>query len=149
LEQKVEDSLINQLKQTVDSLTLRIQNFEATQRNSYHILQLENNWINFSELYAPATVSKQGNLVIVSGHIRLKGQASEIITTLPEGKGYPNYIDLLGYRPEKSLIFLCFHANTYVRVDVLPDGSIEVPFGTNNWMSLNCITFMAAQQVTH
>ncbi len=94
---------------------------------------LASGWQNYSGdtgTYRPASVTKDGNLCVVSGLI--KGSAWTDLATLPPE-----------CRPEKNLIF-SLHANqaTPARVDVYPSGRIVYRSGgKGNWISLAGIAF--------
>jgi len=93
-------------------------------------LPLANSWENMGGVHAPATVSRQGDLVTVSGLIKNGGWG--LLGNLP-----------FGFRPPDRMVFSTNnHANS-ARVDVLENGRIEWMTGGKQhaWLSLDGIRF--------
>ena len=107
--------------------------FGTSTHSSLKRLTLARGWSNYGNTFAPATVAKQGNIVVVNGLIR--GNSWGHLATLP-----------VGYRPHQRLIFNLNNHHTTARVDVLPNGQIRWEAGGRNygWLSLSGIVFSTA-----
>ncbi|MEK9725343.1 MAG: hypothetical protein VW405_17940 [Rhodospirillaceae bacterium] len=111
-----------------DYLFLNGINFEVGKAGT--ALQLTNGWWNFGKDSAPATATKVGNRVIVSGLI--KGRSWGHLATLPAGMC-----------PAKKASYALNNDVNTARVDVTPDCKITWISGDKspNWISLNGISF--------
>jgi hypothetical protein len=97
-------------------------------------LTLENGWVNYGEGFAPAAYhkDKQG-IVRLTGLVRY-GTLAEITDELPAG-----------YRPQHELLFTVVSGNGFARVDVYPDGTLNLVGSYDNaYVSLDGISYKAA-----
>jgi Tfp pilus assembly protein PilE len=102
-------------------------------------MTLQNSWVSYDSgvTYELPQYSKTGgeNMVSLKGLVKSGSNTYDTpIATLPAG-----------YRPEGRLIFASDNANTFARLDVLPNGEIHFMGSTNQWQSLDGITFHADQ----
>ncbi len=99
---------------------------------SHKRLPLANGWSDYLGDYSSATVSKTGDLVIVSGLIKSPSKDWNRIATLPSG-----------LRPPKRLIFNLNCQTDTSRVDIFPNGEIKWIAGGHGhgWLSLSGIQF--------
>jgi len=97
-------------------------------------LALKNKWKTTPHGYGPATATKSGNIVTVSGLIS-GGSYNSIMVTLPAG-----------YRPPQELEFTGNNNTGQNLMRVYPNGDIRWIRGTKNegWVSLAGITFAIA-----
>lgn len=93
---------------------------------------LQNGWSNYGDVWAPAKVRKSGGVVTVEGLV-LGGANFTTVLTLPAG-----------YRPPATLIFMTLRDGGPARIDVHPDGTVEVREGAGSWVSLTGVTFIPA-----
>lgn len=97
-------------------------------------LQLLNGWSNYGWEYAPATVAKVGDRVVIQGLVKNPGNwnTSQVIATLPEGM-----------RPSATLTFGGNVHDSSARIDILPNGDVKYISGkrTWEWLSLSGIVF--------
>jgi len=93
-------------------------------------ISLHNGWRNWGTPFDGARLNKEGNIVTLSGLIRL-GKWGHI-ATLP-----------VGYRPRSRLIFNLNNHQYTTRLDVLPDGRVLWAAGgkAHGWVSLSGIVF--------
>ena len=92
-------------------------------------IPLAQGWTNYGGGNAPASVSRQGKLVTLSGMVKGKGGQ---LGTLPKG-----------FRPPATMMFAASHYDYSVRIDVNPNGAISWSAGKkiHDWVSLAGITF--------
>lgn len=93
----------------------------------------ENGWLNYGAGYAPAGYFKDSQGIV---HLRglVEGGTGDIFS-LPAG-----------YRPAYRAIFIVMaDPNDRGRIDIAPDGDVSFSVGSNNWVSLEGITFRAEQ----
>ena len=97
-------------------------------------IPLVNGWANYGGPHATATMSRQGDMVTLSGLI--KGNKWNHLGTLPSG-----------FRPPKRMVFSVNNHENSARVDVLENGQIQWIAGGKNhgWVSLNGISFQTDQ----
>ena len=100
-----------------------------------------NSWVNYENTYNPAGYFKDSlGIVHLRGLVK-NGTNNTTIFTLP-----------VGYRPSnRELLTVQTYTtaagtgnNTTGRVDILTDGTVQVIFGNNGWLSLDGLTFRAA-----
>lgn len=96
-------------------------------------LELLNGWQSYGEAFGQPTATRHGDLVVLEGLIR-HGDVPAVAAQLPEG-----------WAPAKKLLF---GAHTWGdqlgRVDVLPDGTVKVVSGNDDWLSLSGVYFTVA-----
>jgi hypothetical protein len=105
--------------------------------NSWTGLSLQNSWVAFDAVnYAPPSYTKASDgVVTVRGLIKNGTYApGTVIANLPAG-----------YRPAERQIYTCTANGSWSRVDVLPNGNIEIRAAYNGWISLDTMTFLAEQ----
>jgi hypothetical protein len=97
-------------------------------------LTLLNGWSNYGYGFAPLTVAKVGNTVVLQGLIRNGGNwnTSATIAQLPEGM-----------RPSARMVFGGSVHTSAARIDVLPNGDVVYVSGKTSWdwLSLSGIAF--------
>jgi hypothetical protein len=98
-------------------------------------VSFQNNWHNYGVGYNDAGYFKDSmGIVHLKGLVAGVGAAAifnTTIFTLPEG-----------YRPGARELFVCStNPNVAGRVDVLPDGQVQVVQGNSGWLSLDGLTF--------
>ncbi len=105
-----------------------------------NLTPLATNWVAFDAAnYSPPSYRKASDgLVTVRGLIRNTATSGAVgattLATLP-----------VGYRPAERQIYTCVSNGAWSRVDVLPNGSIEMRLGYGGYVSLDSITFLAEQ----
>jgi len=96
-------------------------------------LELLNGWQSYGEAFGQPSATRYGDLVVLEGLIR-HGEMPAVAAQLPEG-----------WAPAKKLLF---GAHTWGdqlgRVDVLPDGTVKVVSGNDDWVSLSGVYFTVA-----
>jgi hypothetical protein len=105
--------------------------------NSWTNLPLTSGWIAFDAAnYSPPTYTKSADgIVTVRGLIKNGAYSTgSLIATLPPG-----------YRPAERQIYTCTANGSWSRVDVLPNGDMQIRAAYNGWISLDSITFIAEQ----
>lgn len=98
-------------------------------------LTLQNGWIAYGSGFATPQYTKGAdNIVRLKGLIK-SGTTTDgvVVTNLPAG-----------FRPkDRTLLGSICNPNAYCRIDVLPNGNIELYLSNNGWTSLDSITFLA------
>lgn len=101
---------------------------------AWQVPTFQNNWVNYDTTYNTAGYYKDAdNRVHVKGLVKT-GTANTVIFTFPAG-----------YRPLKRGIFVTVSNNAIARIDVLPTGEVKMETGSNTWISLETISFLAEQ----
>lgn len=106
---------------------------------SWTNLALQYGWVTYSAGFASPQYAKGAdNIVRLKGLVRA-GTTTDgtVIANLPAG-----------YRPKdgsRALIGTVCNPNVYCRIDVLPNGNVELYFSNNGWTSLDSVTFLAEQ----
>jgi hypothetical protein len=98
-------------------------------------LALQNSWVAFGGGYATPQYAKgSDNIVRLKGLIKSGATgAGTVVTNLPAG-----------YRPkERTLLSAACNPNVYCRMDVLPNGNVELYLSNAGWTSLDNIVFLA------
>ena len=113
---------------------LRKVNALDTSGGGYVAPTLLNGWANHGGGYNPA-----GYMLDGLGFVHLRGFVAygvmrSAVFTLPAG-----------FRPENREFFACVAGNAFASTLVFPDGSVSPWDGVNTWLSLDGITFKAAQ----
>ena len=90
---------------------------------------LTNGWVNYGYGYNNAAYRKIGKIVTLRGMVK-SGTMGVSIMTLPTG-----------YRPVASCILTTLSNNVIGRVDINSAGVVVALVGTNNWISLDGISF--------
>lgn len=103
---------------------------DATGAQTPPVLALGPGVTNYGNGYAEAEVHVAGNLVILSGVVKLNSPNATLIATLP-----------LGARPHARMIFSAASNVGAARVDVGIDGRVTAINRENQWISLSGITF--------
>jgi hypothetical protein len=98
-------------------------------------MTLTNSWVWYGTIYATAQYKKSttDNMVTLKGLIR-SGTSGTAIVTLPAG-----------FRPKERILYTTVSADAYGRVDIQPNGVVSLQAGSNAWVSLDGITFLAEQ----
>lgn len=99
-------------------------------------LTLQNGWVHYGSPFATQAYTKgSDNMVHLKGLIR-SGTASQgtVLATLPAG-----------YRPKGYLLFQNQNGGGLGRVDLYPNGNLVIVLGSNGWLSLDGIKFIAEQ----
>ena len=102
-------------------------------------MTLQNSWVSYDngvtyELPQYAKTSGE-NMVALKGLVKGGSTTNDTpITTLPAG-----------YRPEGRLIYTSDNANSFARLDILANGEVHFMGSSNQWLSLDGITFHADQ----
>jgi hypothetical protein len=92
----------------------------------------QNGWLNYDAFYNQAGYYRDtSNRVYLRGLVRT-GTANTTIFTLPSG-----------YRPVRRELFCVMSNGAIARVDVLIDGQVLMMSGSNVWISLDRISFLA------
>jgi hypothetical protein len=97
---------------------------------------LSNNWVNFGGATAPASYRKNTvNETKLKGLIKLGTVTTgTLLFTLP-----------VGYRPKEQLFFSVYSNLATGGITILPDGQVQVLYGSSVSLSLNGISFLAEQ----
>lgn len=151
------DATITGTSYTINTVRKDNVTFRVTARNSYGTTtttqasasipstvpcDLDSGWEVYGGVYGPtATFTRtSAGVVTLSGLIKkaVAPTQYEVICTLPEG-----------YRPSSRLIFApATSGTTQGRIDVDTNGDVIYVFGSNAWLSLAGITFLAKDTVT-
>ncbi|OYX40842.1 hypothetical protein B7Y94_06030 [Candidatus Saccharibacteria bacterium 32-49-12] len=95
---------------------------------------LVNGWVNYAtSTYESAQYTKTADGLVTLKGLVASGTANRIMT-LP-----------VGYRPKETLLLTVAANDAYARVDVRADGGVDRVAGSNVWLSLSGITFLAEQ----
>ena len=102
--------------------------------DTWHPFAYQNGWVDYSAPYSPAGYRKLSSGLVVLRGLTMSGTAAGI-ATLPAG-----------YRPGIQLLFsVQTNPNVACRIDVTTAGAIQHTGGSNVWLSLAGITFLAEQ----
>jgi hypothetical protein len=83
----------------------------------------------------PQYTKTSDNVVHLKGLIRSGSTTYDtVIATLPAG-----------FRPKARILTTTTNTSVYSRIDILPDGQVRFMGSTNNWLSLDTISFVAEQ----
>jgi type II secretory pathway component PulJ len=105
--------------------------------NGWTDLSMQNGWVNFDTSgYVPAQYTKSTDKVVTVRGLIKNGNtaAGTVIANLP-----------VGYRPKERLLFGGVGVGIISRLDVLPNGNIEIRSANAGWTSLDAISFIAEQ----
>lgn len=94
-------------------------------------LSLQNSWVAYGGMYVPPQVTKTSDGVVHLRGLVRNGTVAGIITTLPEG-----------YRPSQRILTTVVSSDNYARLDIQPNGSVNMSGGSNAWVSLSGISFI-------
>lgn len=90
-----------------------------------------NSWVSYDNTFGPPGYRKKNGIVYLRGLI--KGGTAQLMFTLPAG-----------FRPSVRQLFDISSNEAHARVDVTPAGEVlHISGGSNAWVSLNSITFIA------
>lgn len=92
---------------------------------------LINGWINYAGAFAATAYRRIGGVVYIKGLVK-SGTANTVIFNLPAG-----------CRPTEQLIFTGYSGVGAARIDVAPNGQVNQATGSQDYLSLNGITFPA------
>lgn len=97
-------------------------------------LPLVNSWVYYGAPFSTVEYTKASdNMVSLKGLIRAGTVTGDtIMATLPSG-----------YRPAQRLLIPIVSSGALGRLDILPDGTVRFEIGSNGWLSLDNIIFMA------
>jgi len=100
-------------------------------------IPLAKGWSNYGAEWALPTMSRQGDMVTLTGLIKTNGWPHHL-GTLPSG-----------FRPPERMAFSVNNHDSSARVDVLPNGHIEWIAGgkQHRWISLSNISFQTDQPI--
>lgn len=97
-------------------------------------LTMQNGWSWYAPGYtSPQYTKASDGLVTLKGLIKL-GTVGATVATLPAG-----------YRPATRVLYHTVSTGAYARIDIDGSGNIITVSGSNNWYSLDNITFFAGQ----
>lgn len=113
--------------------------YPASLSASWTNLALQNSWVSFdggASFTHPQYTKGSDNIVRLRGLIKNGATASgTVVTNLPAG-----------FRPkDRTLLGSVCNPNVYCRIDVLPNGNVELYLADAGWTSLDSITFLAEQ----
>lgn len=99
-------------------------------------LGLQNSWVAYGGFSSPQYTKGSDNIVRLKGLIRSGSTTNGVVVAnLPAG-----------YRPkERVLLAALCNPQAYCRIDVLPNGNVELYLANSGWTSLDNITFLAEQ----
>lgn len=101
---------------------------------AWQVPTFQNGWVNYDTTYNSAGYYKDANNRVYAKGLVKTGTANTVIFTFPAG-----------YRPLKRGIFVTVSNNAIARIDVLPNGEVKMESGSNAWISLETISFLAEQ----
>lgn len=112
--------------------------YPASMSGSWTNLSLQNSWVSYdggSFFTLPQYTKGSDNIVRLRGLIRSGATANgTVVATLPAG-----------YRPKDRTLLGGICIDAYCRIDVLPNGSVELYGASSSWTSLDSVTFLAEQ----
>jgi len=101
-------------------------------------LAMANGWQTYGNIHSTPQYSKSSvdNVVTLKGLIRNDAAPSfgNAMAVLP-----------VGSRPKSRILMTTVSNGSYSRIDILPDGQIQILSGSNGWLSLDGINFKAEQ----
>ncbi|MCY1358760.1 hypothetical protein D9M69_453020 [compost metagenome] len=110
--------------------------YYSTGSGTWLNLGLQNSWIAYGGFSSPQYTKGSDNIVRLKGLI--KGGSTTngvVVTNLPAG-----------YRPkERVLLAALCNPQVYCRIDVLPNGNVELYLSNSSWTSLDNVIFLAEQ----
>lgn len=99
---------------------------------------MQGNWVSYDGgafFATPQYTKGSDNIVRVKGIVKNGNTANgTVVFNLPAG-----------YRPKERLLTTSVCADAYCRVDVLPNGNVELYLASATWTTLDSITFLAEQ----
>lgn len=95
----------------------------------------QNSWVNYNAAtYSSGAYTKGTDGVVqLKGLIR-SGTIGAVVTTLPAG-----------YRPGHQLLISVQSADAIGVIDIYPNGNVYASIGTNTWLALDSVNFLAEQ----
>ncbi|MCA9637014.1 MAG: hypothetical protein KC420_13390 [Myxococcales bacterium] len=110
---------------SLDGIAYSTQPANPIDMTAYH-------WTAYGAGYAPPSINQSGGVVYLSGLAKRSG-----------GVAYRQLFNLFDdVKPAKREVFWVLSANGPVRVDVFPDGKVEVQGDPGKWVSLDGISFL-------
>ena len=117
---------------TASQVAAELSNVVTKAPNTWNVPTFQNSWRNYGTPYNVAGYLKDAT-GFIHLHGMVQGGTAPIIFVLP-----------VGYRPGGQSIFTTLANGAIARLDVLNDGEVQwVIGGTNAWVSLDGITFLA------
>jgi hypothetical protein len=97
-------------------------------------LALQNSWIAYGGFSSPQYTKGSDNIVRLKGLIKGGSTAyGTVVANLPAG-----------YRPkERTLLAALCNPQVYCRIDVLPNGNVELYLANSGWTALDNVVFLA------
>lgn len=97
-------------------------------------LTLQNSWVAYGGFSSPQYTKGADNIVRLKGLIKSGNTAAgTVVTNLPAG-----------FRPkDRTLLSSICNPNAWCRMDILPNGNVELYASSSSWTSLDSITFLA------
>lgn len=99
--------------------------------NAWTAASMLNGWVRYDATYTPPQFRKINGRVEIQGMIR-SGTMPSVAFNLP-----------VGYRPVWRLLFDAISNTAQGRIDVTPNGDVHIMNGSNAWVSLDGIYFLA------
>ncbi|MNH26220.1 hypothetical protein D3C79_862580 [compost metagenome] len=99
---------------------------------------LQNGWVTYDGgafFATPQYIKGSDNIVRMKGIIKSGNTANgTVVLNLPAG-----------YRPKERVLSTSVCADAYCRVDILPNGDVELYLTSATWTTLDSVTFLAEQ----
>lgn len=110
--------------------------YHASGSGTWTNLTLAAGWVFYGGGFTTPQYTKgSDNIVSLKGLIRSgTTTAGTTITTLP-----------VGFRPKERILYTVSSLNVNSRVDILPNGQVQIQSGSNAWFSLDGIHFIGEQ----
>lgn len=106
--------------------------------NGWQTPGLQNGWVGYDGgafFATPQYTKGSDNIVRVKGIVKSGNTANgTVILNLPTG-----------YRPKERLLTTSVCADAYCRIDILPNGNVELYLASATWTTLDTISFLAEQ----
>lgn len=122
------------IMQNIDALDSHVTTLEQPDTPAWINASLLNSWVQFGTPHANPGFFKDSY-----GDVHLRG----VIKSGTAAAGTPLFSLPTEYRPEEALSFATTSNSAFARIDIYPDGEVQIMAGSNVSLSLDGIMFHA------